>query len=595
MSTNRLGWRVSSPSISSTEERHPLPQKKGILFHHPCPDVHQQNGKVERKHRSIIEIGLTLLDKSQLPLTFWWHAFSTATYLLNRLPTPVLHCKTPYELLFKSSLDFLFLKTFGCACYPYLRPYKNHKLEYQSTQCTFIGYSLSHKGYLCLHPSGKVYISRSVIFYEKTFPYSSLPMNDSSPTPHTSSTSFSIPLLQTMSQTSSPPSMCSTASRPVSPFILSPPISVPSLHPMTTHSKVGTFNPKLLPYHITYLSTSILPSGQLPTIVNQALKNPNWNTAMVEEYQALVRNNTWTLVPFHPSMNVIDSKWIFRVKYNSDGTIQRYKARLVAKGFQQYADVEFTDTFSPIIKASTIRVIFTLTVTHNWEIRQIDFNNAFLNGEIVETVYLSQLAGFISTSHPQYVCKLQKVLYGLKQAPRAWFHKLKDALHTWRFISSTSDTYLFIYKHNGNFLLLLVYVDDLLITGNNVPLVQTLIQDLQNRFALKDLGLVKDFLGFETLHTTTGLHLTQSKYTTDLLIKNKMHSAKPVPTPMNATLKLHAASGPAFSDPTLYRSTISALQYLTYTRPDIAFAVNKLSQYLQQPIELHWTTCKRVL
>ena len=143
--------------------------------------------------------------------------------------------------------------------------------------------------------------------------------------------------------------------------------------------------------------------------------------------------------------------------------------------------------------------------------------------------------------------------------------------------------------------MLLVYVDDLLITGNNVPLVQTLIQDLQNRFALKDLGLVKDFLGFEALRTTTGLHLTQSKYTTDLLIKTKMHSAKPVPTPMSAALKLHAASGPAFSDPTLYRSTIGALQYLTYTRPDIAFAVNKLSQYLQQPTELHWTACKRVL
>ena len=143
--------------------------------------------------------------------------------------------------------------------------------------------------------------------------------------------------------------------------------------------------------------------------------------------------------------------------------------------------------------------------------------------------------------------------------------------------------------------MLLVYVDDLLITGNNAPLIQTLIQDLQNRFALKDLGLVKDFLGFAALRTTTGLHLTQSKYTTDLLIKTKMHSAKPVPTPMSAALKLHAASGPAFSDPTLYRSTIGALQYLTYTRLDIAFAVNKLNQYLQQPTELHWTACKRVL
>ncbi|KAL6333419.1 hypothetical protein AAG906_028604 [Vitis piasezkii] len=481
-------------------------KRKTFLFRHPCPHVHQQNGKVERKHRSIVEIGLTLL------------------------PTPILHSKTPYELLFKSSLDFLFLKTFGCVCYPYLRPNKNHKLEYQSTQCTFIGYSLSHKGYLCLHLSGKVYISRSVIFYEKTFPYSSLPMNGSSPTSHTSSSSFTIPLLQTMSQTSSYPSMCPTTSRPVSPFVPSPPISAPSFHPMTTHSKVGTFKPKLLPNHITYLFTSISLLGQRLTTVSQALKNPNCHTAIVKEYQALVRNNTWTLVSFHPSMNVIDSKWIFRVKYNSDGTIQHYKARLVAKGFQQYADVEFTDTFSPVIKASTIRVVFTLIVTHNWEIRQIDFNNAFPNGEIAETVYISQSVGF-------------KALYGLKQAPRAWFHKLKEALHTWGFISSKSDT-----------------------------------------FALKDLGLVKDFLRFEALRTTAGLHLTQSKYTVDLLTRTNMHSTKPIPTPMSATLKLHATSDPVFSDPTLYRNPI-----------DIAFSVNKLSQYLQQPTELHWTVCKRVL
>ena len=128
--------------------------------------------------------------------------------------------------------------------------------------------------------------------------------------------------------------------------------------------------------------------------------------------------------------------------------------------------------------------------------------------------------------------------------------------------------------------MLLVYVDDLLITGNNAPLIQTLIQDLHNRFALKDLGLVKDFLGFEALRITTGLHLTQSKYMIDLLTRTKMHSSKPVPTPMSAALKLHAASGPAFSDPTLYRSTIGVIQYLTYTRPDIAFVVNKLSQYL---------------
>ena len=220
-------------------------------------------------------------------------------------------------------------------------------------------------------------------------------------------------------------------------------------------------------------------------------------------------------------------------------------------------------------KLLLFELFFTLVVTHNWEIRQIDFNNAFLNWEIVETIYISQPASFVRTSHSQHVCKLQKTLYGLKQAPCAWFHKLKEALHTWGFISSKSDTSLFIYKHSDNFLLLLVYVDDLLITSNNAPLIQTLIRDLQNRFSLKDLDLMKDFLGFEVLRTTNGFHLTQSKYTFDLLTRTNMHSTKLVPTPMSVALKLHVASDPAFSDPTLYRSTIGALQYLTYTRLDI--------------------------
>ena len=242
-------------------------------------------------------------------------------------------------------------------------------------------------------------------------------MNGSSPTPHTSSTSFIIPFLQTMSQTSSHPSLCSATLRPVSPSIPLPLTSASSLHPMTTHLKVGTFKPKLLPDHITYLSTTISPSNQLPNTVSQALKNHNWYTTMLEEYQALVWN-TWTLVLFHPSMNVIDNAWIFRVKYNSDGTIQWKNARLVAKGFQQYAGLEFTNTFTLVIKASTIRVVFTLAVTYNWEIHQIDFNNAFLNEDIAKTVYISQPVGFVSAFHPQHVCKLQKALYGLKQAPR---------------------------------------------------------------------------------------------------------------------------------------------------------------------------------
>ena len=128
-------------------------------------------------------------------------------------------------------------------------------------------------------------------------------------------------------------------------------------------------------------------------------------------------------------MKLVGNKWIFRVKQNSDGTINRYKARLVAKGFLQTEGVDYQETFSPVVKAATIRIVLSMDVINNWKLRQVDINNAFLNGELTETVYMPQPEGFVDTDHPRYVCKLKKALYGLKQAPRAWFDKLRSVLN----------------------------------------------------------------------------------------------------------------------------------------------------------------------
>ena len=146
---------------------------------------------------------------------------------------------------------------------------------------------------------------------------------------------------------------------------------------------------------------------------------------MTDEFGALMRNHTGTLVPVYPVMHVIDNKWVFRLKYNSGGSIQRYKARLVAKGFQQTAGIDFNETFSPVIKPCTIRVIFTLAASYGWDIQQLDINNAFLNGDLQEEVFMSQPEGFVHSQFPNHVCRLNKALYGLKQALRAWFDKLK--------------------------------------------------------------------------------------------------------------------------------------------------------------------------
>ena len=357
---------------------------------------------------------------------------------------------------------------------------------------------------------------------------------------------------------------------------------------MNTRSKTGVFQPKCF-------TVSSPPLPQEPVSVPAALLDSHWKQGMVEEHTALLKNNTWTLVPFSEGMHVVDNKWIFRLKYNPDGSIQRYKARLVAKGFQQTAGIDFNETFSPVIKPCTIRVILTLAASYNWDIQQIDINNAFLNGDLQEVVFMSQPEGFVDSQFPHHVCRLNKALYGLKQAPRAWFDKLKTALVHWGFKNSKSDSSLFIYKNQSHVLFLLVYVDDILITGSDPTLIHRIMADLNKKFALKTLGSISYFLGFEAYRDQNGIFLSQTKYTTDLLKKANMYQAKPCSTSMCTGKKLFKEDSALFDQPTIYRSIIGGLQYLTMTRPDISFSVNKLSQFLQNPTVNHWNACKRVL
>lgn len=316
---------------------------------------------------------------------------------------------------------------------------------------------------------------------------------------------------------------------------------------MTTRGKAGIFKLKVWLSHITtdWKTTE-------PTRVKDALATPQWHDAMNFEYDALLKNHAWTLVPPSPNINVVGNKWIFRIKRNSDGSIQRYKARLIAKGFHQSPGIDFFETFSPVVKASTIRVILSVVDTHGWSLRQLDFNNAFLNGSLDEDVYMVQAPGYINPHHPEYVCKLHKAIYGLKQAPRTWNNTLKTTLLHWGFRNSRSDSSLFIYHHGTYILLLLVYVDDVILTGNDSQLINHLIKSLDSKFALKELGALRYFLGIDVHYlpspSTVGRHLSLHDW-----------------TPM--------------TNPYLYRSTIGALQYLTTTRPNIAYIVNHLSQY----------------
>jgi histone deacetylase 1/2 len=230
-------------------------------------------------------------------------------------------------------------------------------------------------------------------------------------------------------------------------------------------------------------------------------------------------------------------------------------------------------------------------------IRQLDVNNVFLHSVLEEDVYMRQPPGFEDSKNPHYICKLDKALYGLKQAPRAWYSRLSAKLQSLGFYPSKADTSLFLYNKRGIIIYVLIYVDDIIVTSSSPRAITALLQDLNSDFALKDLGDLHFFLGIEVKKVDDGLLLTQEKYATDLLAKVGMTQCTTCSIPMSSTEKLSLTDGNPLgsTDVTTYRSIVGALQYLTLTRPDLSYSVNKVCQYLHAPTTTHWTAVKRIL
>ena len=318
---------------------------------------------------------------------------------------------------------------------------------------------------------------------------------------------------------------------------------------------------------------------------------------MCEEYNAQIKNHTWDLTEQTTLQNIITCKSIFTIKYHADGFIERYKVRLVARGFhQQYGRLDYSETFSSVIKPTTVRMVLDVAVKKNWSIHQLDINHAFLPGTLMDEVYVPQPPGFIDSDRPHHVCRFNKALYGLKQAPRAWYNELRNFLLQSGFTNSLADTSLFIYNQLGNSCIyILVYVDDILLAGDSTS-VKAAIASLSARFSLKDLGELSYFLGIEAIRSRKGLHLMQKKYINDLLHKLNMADAKPVNTPMKSLPKL---SSEVFSTSLSQVHRVYGQQTLTiYSSPnrsslesretclEISCRHNKLWYFL----ELHYTT-----
>ncbi|GKV34843.1 hypothetical protein SLEP1_g43185 [Rubroshorea leprosula] len=346
-------------------------------------------------------------------------------------------------------------------------------------------------------------------------------------------------------------------------------------------------------------NNSVLNSAGLnvqePKTVKQALKLPHWVDAMKEELEALHNNNTWTLVPSpSPQTNIVGSKWVFKTKLHSDGSIDRFKARLVARGYSQVPGLDFDETFSPVLKPTTLRLVIALATTLSWPLRQLDVKNAFLHGKLKEEVYISQPPGFEDPIHPNYVCKLNKSIYSLKQAPRAWFDTFTIQLFQIGFYCSRAYSSLFILHRDQDIALLLLYVNDIVLIANSLQLLQEIISNLSSKFALKDLGSLNYFLGIEVNKFPGGIFLSQAKYAKDILCRASMLEASAIATPM-AIKDATSLRDNELVNAQEYRKLVGALQYLTITRLDICHAVNKVCQFMQQPTLTHLRQVKRIL
>jgi hypothetical protein len=635
---------------------------KGIIHQTSCVESPEQNGRVERKHQDLLNIGRALLFQANLPKYFWSFAVQHATYLMNRLPTVVLGNKSPYELMHKTVPSLENLKVFGSLTYASTLQNHRTKLEPRSRKCIFLGYKQGVKGVVLYDLNSKdIFLSRNVIHHDHILPYqcstrptwhyhssftsdlvepvthdpihttaTDTPSSNSDLAPSTtiheqpcldspavtlpnpdpidiSSSSDSLSSDSDTVSSTSPPSLCtdsiisptrSIRQRTIPPYlsdyvcdsalISSDPSLSGTLYPISNYHTLDNLSPKFHAYTVSLTHTSE-PKSYL-----EAVKFTCWQKAMNDELEALGKTGTWCFVDLPPHTKPIGSKWVYKVKYKADGSVERHKARLVAKGYNQIEGLDFFDTFSPIAKLTTVRLLLAVSSIKGWFLHQLDVNNAFLHGDLQEDVYMVVPEG-VTSPKPNQVCKLLKSLYGLKQASRKWYEKLTSLLIQEGYKQSSSDYSLFTLQTNADFTALLVYVDDIILAGTSLSEFARIKNILDSQFKIKDLGSLKYFLGLEVAQSKEGITISQRKYCLDLLTDSGLLGSKPAATPLDPAVKLHNDGGKPYEDISSYRRLIGRLLYLTNTRPDISFAVQQLSQFLHKPTFAHYTAACRVI
>lgn len=519
----------------------------------------------------------SMLKAKGLSNQFWAEAVATSVYLLNLSPTKAVLNQTPYEAWKSRKPDVSHLRVFGCIAYALVNSHARQKLDEKSQKCIFIGYCIASKAYRLYDPvTGSILIKRDVIFDE----------NASWDFSENNEQVQKVPM--SMQQVALPDEVVNGSETnnvsPVKDNVFSP--------RQTSDETPRKFRPLMDVYEACQFALAVSD----PLTYEEASEKEEWRKAMTEELLSIEKNKTWELVDLPEGKKAIGLRWVFKKKLNADGSLQKHKARLVAKGYAQQQGIDFEETFSPVARFETVRTVLALAAQLQWPVYQLDVKSAFLNGDLKEEVFVTQPEGFIRQGYEAKVYRLIKALYGLKQASRAWYTKIDNYFQQNNYRrSDDSEPTLYVKNEGTDFIIVSVYVDDIIYTSSSKKLLDEFKQHMESKFEMSDLGLLHYFLGIEVQQSIDGIFISQRKYAKDLLSRFGMLNSKPADTPMNFNEKLQQDDGAEMADAKKFRSLVGGLNYLTHTRPDIAYSVSLISRFMQQPSRNHFGAAKRVL
>jgi hypothetical protein len=552
----------------------------------------QQNGKAERLNRTLIERVRSMLSEAGLKPQYWAEAMVTATHIRNRSPYADRD-KTPHELLSGRKPDLSYMRIFGTKVYARIpTTQRDGKLDDVTESGILVGYAAGGSAYRILMPDGNVIKSRSVTFTNEM----------AKPSKMIKSLIDEPPGLEDASSDGESDAESSEAEDDQPPGPAPPPTDQPPATPGATYTRYGRMSRRPDPNRM-YGSANMALMAKIkePLTFEEAMASPEheqWLQACTEEVQSLAEHGTWDIEEIPPGIKPIPGKWVFKVKHDQNGNIERFKARYVVKGFLQREGIDYDEVFAPTSKFSTFRVLCSMVAADDLEFTQLDIKTAFLNGELEEDVWVMQPPGF-EVGGKGYACHLKKALYGLKQAPRVWHEKLDKELTGFGFRASEADPSFYTLNNNTGLTYLLVYVDDILIASKTRAEIDAVKSKLMTSFEARDLGEPEHYLGIKITRDrgSKSITLSQELMTTELIDKYGMVEGKTRGIPLSPGIRLSKEEGDPLDTETFkYSQLIGSMMYLSVcTRPDISFTVGALARFMACPTTSHWQAAKGLL